>query len=682
MKGRALSLLGGIFLAAFYITSMMLSLYDSGESLVVRSSSGGGLYIAPNPNYVAPPTCTSADPLNPVCYPTLDHSQESANIGVTDISTHIYANSGAIPSTKTLQLNGSANERVVGQVIINAATNLTNLSISVSALTGNRTGFVLSTQTVTAPSAPVKILVSSYQTTNILSATSTATNGYEGIHGGMIPAGQISHIDDLFGQVTDAMPINLVPAGRNQGFDIVVDITTDTPSDVFSGTFSISTGGPTPIATHPITLKVWSSSMPSTPSLMVYNEGGYGALCKMQYGGPTSTGCKQIHGQAADDNDGARIESVMLSVTLLNWFDGPGAFNQAGDTAATAFSKVGYLIQGTTSSVWPNPQHPGAKINMAKIALQSANQATCTSWLSQLRTLAPTGKWFPGEYSCDECSQSTLANQAASSMTAITAVGCPALITSDYATMSAAGILNLVNNVFVTVQNIKGNGALYPSFLAVNPSSNSFGGYTDCLATNLAGGNGTGSCNGPRAANMTGQGTGYPNWHGDGRAHNAENMGYVLAISSATGDLNSSPNLCWTTNTCGPSSYGNASASQTWSADGLAYKGVWDEDFYLPGVRPLVAISTPIFVPLFNAMSRMKSHYDYEYAMKLKAAGGATAQILFTQAATYMADIDNINEDPYKPSGSFTGSYTSADQAIRCAVHRQYLGNPAASCGT
>lgn len=664
-----------------FLLAIVLLAASAGHSLITGRSGGGGLAILPAPvdtNPGANPliTCDYAtNPLDPDCYPTLSHSQEATSVSVTDISTKVYHNRGDSTEigTKTWALEGMKNERVFFQLFFRVPTGgVTNFDVNMSSMIGASSGFVISSQTIVSPRNPFAVSAGSYTQVSTLSAIPSA--GYDGVLGGMAPAGFIPKIDPYYGQATNAFPIPALTEDRNQGVLFSVIIPTHAPSDFYKFSVTVDTGA-TPISVNQGILMVWDRTMPSQSSVRTFNETGYADLCMMQYKGVTSTNCKRYHGQAADDNDGARIVNHDQTVFMLDYRWSTGNINVAGDTAATAMVKNSHLVQGTTSSVWINPLIPGAKLTTLKAGLQSANQTTCTNWLTAVNNLTATTNIKPFEYTCDEPSGAAQYALCKSSSAATQAVGCPSLMTASYSAASVQQATPTINAIVPGVELMDGNRGLYDQFL-LDSSSNSVGIYGACPTT--ANGDGSGSCNGPAGANATGKGTGYFNHHLDGRAVNNRMGAWAVFMTSSTIHLNSTISYCQTYNDCGGS--GNKSSTKTWGVNGLWYKGQGDESWTLPGTTDIlgVGISTPIVIPLMNLVLSAAGMQDYEYLKILQDEGGASAQVPWTQINTFVVSLSTFNTNAYLP-GTYAGTITSARKNLGCAVHR--LTWPSGSCG-
>lgn len=652
------------------------------SALTIRNAAGsGGIFIssAPGPGNpgAAPASCEATDPLAAACYPTLNHSQEASHVWFNDLSTKVFQNYGAAESTRTLQMVCARNERCMGQGFINVpAGGLTNLNVELTALTGNRSAFVISSQTISNPRGPFSLDVSSYTQISTLSAIAYSTNGYAGFLGARVPSAFMPKIDRYYGQETGVLPIPNLTAGENQGFLFTVFVPTHAVSDYYSGQVCFSTGTGN-ISCNPVVVEVLDFLMPSTSRLYSFNEGAYAGVCMMQYKGVTSAGCKAYNKNATDDNDGARIADHDHAVFMLDFRWTLGNINTAGDTAATAMVKNSHLFQGTTSSIWINPMLPGARLTTQKAGLQSANQATCTNWLSAVNGVRPAGTTplNPFEYPCDEPSGAAQWGVCKSSSGVTMAVGCPSLITASYSAANTQSALDKVNALFPGIELVKGNETDYDTFKTL-ASSNTFGMYSACPSG--ASGDGTGPCNGPSGAGATGKGNGqYPNAHLDGRAINNQLMGWMLFRASATGELNSTIDYCESHNDCGGT--GNKSSTKTWGVNGLWYKGQGDETWTLVMTSDLFpAISTPVVVALFNLVASAQGHQDYEYLMALQDVGGATAQVAWTAVNKFASNLDAINVDAYAPQGSYAGNMSSSRRDVQCAVHR--ITYPSGSC--
>ena len=610
--------------------------------------------------------CTASDPLSAACVPTVDQSQVPTWVVATDLSTKVFQTSGvptwsAPGSSNTLVIAVMRNENGYGQVHIHAPSALSSLDMSLGNLTGSQFGKVIHARTATSAGGfsgctEFYTLISTPTSTN-----SSAKDDYYGVYGANIPDACVDQYDPYYSQSTTVLPIN-VTSGNNQSFAFQVHTgtsTADYPSDFYKGTITFSTGtggGKYTIAKVPVIVELGDWTMPSTTTLLSYNSPQYGDLFKQQWG--SINGGLPYNSNCTDANDCARVLNHDACVFLLDHHWQCGNTNLAGDSVTTMDSKMGHLFDGTVSSTWINPLLPGAKITGSQEGLQSRNQATCSSWMTDFQNNNRNfNVLMPFDYAADEPSGNTQWSQLTSSMTSLSACGIPFLVTTSYSVALTHGATSQINVLLPLVNNLKGHEGDYTAWLA-SQSSATAGTYSDCVSGD--------SC----AIDTPGTGTGFANPHIDGRPVNNMMTAYSVWHASFTMELNSTISYCMVHNCEG-------TPGDTWTDGGQQTgQGNGDENWVLPGTTARIGVTTPTYVSTLRLDLSDVSHEKFEYMTMLKNSGHSGT--VWTALATFFTDLDNFNEDSYQATGAFTGTVTSANKTLFCAV--QQAVHPGATC--
>lgn len=627
-------------------------------------------------------TTAVSNPIDPANAPSLVSTAPSFVWTVSDPFTKVFMDNAVPSSSQTFKLSGAVNSKVVGMLFIKAPVGgLSNVNVSMTKMTGKLTGVVLSTTTTSATGA---FNISFSSGVIVATPTANASLGYMGASGHTVPDAQIPLVDDYFHQLTNLNMVN-VAANYTQIWSVIGLVPQGTPSDFYTFDVFVTSGtgaGQYQIADIKGALEVFASTIPAVPTFPMANGAGYADIC-VQAWGANNTCATTVHSGCSGSDDCAMVFQHDAAVMMIDNRQSM-SFNVGGWLASQMQTRMGMLMNGTTSSILINPMLVGGAITTWQPGGVSGytNNTTATTQMTSLQNAQPSQwtKLRPINYACDE--PPTIPwSTCLTSMNAIVASGMPSLITTTVTSALAQGATGLMATPVRLVNNIASDMTNANAFFLAK-SSATLGIYADCVSS--ADNGGTGSCNGQNGGSAVGAcavagSCGWPNPHIDGLAINNFSLWPVAHISSSTLNLNSTISQCMTT-ACGNT--GSVGINSMWKTGGVLYDGQGDENWAWACTPALLGsgVTIPFYCPSLriNLMAYGEQYREYEKLLEDNGQGNYAA----AQRYTWIKDEGAINENPYAPatynSVSYSGNAVTAMQNLLCKL--QSLTYPGASC--
>jgi hypothetical protein len=593
------------------------------------SSSAGG--ASPSGGTVAS-TGTMSDPLDPSLAPALDQdaSHYPANVWVTDgmVKVHPDQAPGAV---HWADLWAAKNEFESLQVHVRASSTNMQVSVSVSDLVDARSG------THIAASDHVFVFREAYL--NI--TTRSDANGTLG----QTPDPLIPTVDPYVHETRNAFPVT-IPTGETRSAWIDVLVPQNAPSGYYTGTVTV-TDGTTTLATLPVRLAVWDFALPSTATLRSGFGLGWDSLCTQAYGDYYA--CNAFPGAGGDSDKATELTHVQQGKLFLDYRVSLAdvVYAPVTGTDFTHFDAVyGPLLGGTADT-----RLPGAKLTGIWYTGDDTDSAQMSNWRDHFAAATNWGT-LSAAYYCDEPPNGCSWSEALSRATAIhTATpGLLTLLTTDYSSASAHGLLDAVDVLVSIVEEMEPRGGTnarssYDTWLT-KPNKHLWW-YQSCDEHE--------SCdNGsPGPAEST-----WPSYMVDATPTRNRVFQWLAYLDRIEGELYYASDYCWTADDCGDATSGNT--RDPWVSI-YAFGGNGDGTLYYPGTPAKISGSTPVPVPSLRLSLIRDGMEDFEYLHALDAAGdGAFAS---TTARGFITNATTFNNDP--------AALQSARRALGDRLHRR-----------
>lgn len=629
---------------------------------------------------------TNPNPLAAQFIPSLSYSGPSWFCGA-DQSTKIFqtgGNCGEYWSLTASTPSAVRNEWSGGQLcVMNAPSQLQNVSLEFSNLTNAQTGNVISSNTEASSLTPsyyqgnLVVMVETYTFISTPTVFGSTNPAYFQQYNVEIPDILIYTVDPYWHQKTNRKTIT-IQQGQNQCWWYDVFAGTGMPSGYYSGTAVLSTGATpstvNPIATMVVAFELADATMSATATYPSFTTFGYGDLCTQSYG--SNSTCNRLYAASTcgDTDTCARIVSRDGAAMALDhrWSAG---YDVGGWTNATMEATFSELYSGNVSTRgFANPLLPGAHLTSVQVnGIGATSGADATTWNNDFTNNGyNTKSGMPFDYACDEPGSFTGCFNSCNA----TSPPIPCLVTTAYNTALTAGATGYISIMMPLINNWGGTRVNTVNWVnTASGGTRTAGGYSDCVSG--AGTSGNGPCIGTfNGGNAVGTGDlhfGSPNPHIDGTAMANLHTWIGVAASSFTAQLNSTFTQCFT-GTCGNA----AGTDSTWGTKGMQYDGNGDETWVGAGTPSQIGVSTSVFLPTIRLKESRNGEQFAEYKTILNNSGQVNTW--WTQLYTFYQDEQNVNENPYKTTLAYTGTYTKARQNLVCAIHQLKWGG-GATCG-